>query len=313
MTSHAIHLTTSSPFIRATTAADSIQTFKLSSTPSVNNPGQTSYSLKLFSSDSIARETLIHIPLQIPQPSEPPPRTSSSPISQLLNTTPTKRNIILASDRSGTVFALSHPEFQIYQTAAPTLFELTLAQCVTHFVQSPSIRPPWRRITDPGVIEADILGSCTDGTIYQFSIVDNKSRLLLKFLENLVKWNREEEMRNAQGARWFGGERVVVDPEWEVGEQKMKSGYAVNGDLLDVFLGEDGALVLKGMLGREEVSGEEEYEGIRRWNGNEVGSRCEKFGKLLGEVVDGDLAEVGLDERVERCVEWLGGVMVEML
>jgi len=222
------------------------------------------YNLILFSSDSISRETLIHLPLHIPLPSTLPSRTSSSPISALLNT-PSNPNIVLASDRSGTVFALSHPETQTYQTASHTLFELTLPQCVTHFAKSSSIRPPWCRITDPGVLEADILGSCTDGTTYQFSIVDNKTRLLLKFLENLVKWDREEDTSNAQGGRWFGGERVVIDPEWEVSEQKRTTGYAVNGDFIENLLEEDGAKVLKAMLTREEVSGGgEEFDGRSR-------------------------------------------------
>jgi hypothetical protein len=143
--------------------------------------------------------------------------------------------------------------------------------------------------------------------------VDNKTRLLLKFLENLVKWDREEEMRNGQVRRWLGGERVIIDPEWEVGEQKRKTGHAVNGDIIELFLEEDGAQVLKAMLEREEVGDSEEFEGSRRWNGNETMSRCKKIGELLAQVLGVDVEEMSLDMVVEKCVEWLDGIMVEML
>lgn len=122
-------------------------------------------------------------------------------------------------------------------------------------------------------------------------------------------------MRNAQGGQWFGGERVIIDPEWEVGEQLMKTGYAINGDLIDVFLEDDGAKVLKVMLEREEfvqVGGDED-DLSRNWKGNEAEIRCGKFGELLAQVIGADVGEISLDGRVERCVEWLGGIMVEML
>lgn len=319
--SHAIHLSTCSPFIRATTAADSIQTYKLESKPSAKDPTQLQYNLRLFSSDSLAREALTHLPIHVPLPSAQPSRISSSPISALLNSSDTP-NLILASDRSGTVFALLHTETQTYQTASQTLFELTLPQCVTHFARSTAIRPPWRAITVSGVLEADILGSCTDGTVYQFTIIDDKTRLLLKFLENLVKWDREEDMRCAQGGKWFGtgDERVIIDPEWVEGEEKRKTGYAINGDFLEIFLKEGGEGVLKGMLTRREgpggiVGGDwaDDYESSRRWNGNEMETRVKRFEYFLEAILGEDVEFDDLEEKVEKCVEWLAGVMVELL
>ncbi|KAE9988992.1 hypothetical protein EG328_003308 [Venturia inaequalis] len=319
--SHAINLTTSSPFIRATTAADSVQTYKLESKPSTKDPTQLQYTLRLFSSDSVAREALTHLPIHVPLPSAQPSRISSSPISALLNSSETP-NIILASDRSGTVFALLHTETQTYQTASQTLFELTLPQCITHFAKSPAVRPPWRAITDPGVLEADVLGSCTDGTVYQFTLIDNKTRLLLKFLENLVKWDREEDLRAAQGGKWFGtgDDRVVIDPDWVEGEEKRKTGYAINGDYLEIFLKEGGEGVLKGMLTRREGPGgnlggdwADEWESSRRWNGNEMGMRVKRFEVLLEGILGDDVEFDDLAEKVEKCVEWLAGIMVDLL
>ncbi|QDS72385.1 hypothetical protein FKW77_008528 [Venturia effusa] len=322
--SHAINLTTCSPIIRATTAADSIQTYKLESKPSAKDPAQLQYSLRLFSSDGLAREALTHLPLHVPLPSSQSVRLSLSPISALLNS-PENPNIILGSDRSGTVFGLLHSESPTYQTASQTLFELTLPQCVTHFARSPSIRPPWRAIADLGVLEADILGSCTDGTVYQFTIIDDKTRLLLKFLENLVRWDREEDMRAAQGGKWFGTERVIIDPDWTDGggEDKRRTGYAINGDYLETFLEEGGGTILKDMLTRREVTanivgggGNEwtEYdESSRKWNGNETEMRIKRFGIFLESILGEDVEFDDLEEKVEKCVVWLAGVMVELL
>ncbi|TID20590.1 Cleavage/polyadenylation specificity factor A subunit [Venturia nashicola] len=321
LVSHAINLTTSSPFIRVTTAADSIQTYVLESKPSAKDPTLLHYNLRLFSSDSLAREALTHLPLHVPLPSTRPSRISSSPISASLNSSETP-NIVLASDRSGSVFALLHTETQSYQTASQTLFELTLPQCVTHFAKSSAIRPPWRAIADPGVLEANILGSCTDGTVYQFTIIDNETRVLLKFLENLVKWDGEEDLRVAQGGKWTstGDERIVIDPDWVGGEEKRKTGYAINGDYLEVFLKEGGEAALKGMLTRQEdpvgiISSEwaDEWERSRKWNGNEVGMRIKRFEDLLEGILGDDIEFDDLGEKVEKCVEWLAGVMVELL
>lgn len=316
--SHAINLTTFSPFIRATTAADSVLTYKLESKPSAKDPAQLLYSLLLFSSDSLAREALTHLPIHLPLPSAAPSRISSSPISALLNSSDIP-NMVLASDRSGAVFALLHSETQTYQIASQTLFEITLPQCVTHFARSTAIRPPWRAISDPGVLEADILGSCTDGTVYQFTIVDDKTRLLLKFLENLVKRNGEEDMRRAQGGKWFGGERVIIDPEWVDVDERRKTSYAINGDFLEIFLKEGGEGVLKGMLTRRELPGEivgdwaDDYETSNKWNGNEMETRVQKFGAFLDNILGEDVEFDDLDEKVEKCVGWLAGVMVELL
>jgi len=123
-------------------------------------------------------------------------------------------------------------------------------------------------------------------------------------------------MRDAQGGKWFAGERVVIDPEWDDGtRQERKSGYAVNGDFLEVFLEEDGVEVLKEMLVRREVGGasDGETEGWRRWNGNMVEERCKRFGELLTNILGEDAEWADLEERVEKCVEWLGGIMIDML
>jgi hypothetical protein len=129
----------------------------------------------------------------------------------------------------------------------------------------------------------------------------------------LVKWDREEDTSNAQGSKWFGGVRVIIDPEWEDGEQKRKTGYAVNGDFIEVFLEKDGAMVLKAMLMRKEIGGSGEFEKHRRWNGNEMVERQRRFGELLIQILGEDAEWADLDERVEKCIEWLGGIMVEML
>lgn len=129
-------------------------------------------------------------------------------------------------------------------------------------------------------------------------------------------------MRAAQGGKWYSGERVIINPDWVEGEEKRKTGYAVNGDFLEVFLEEEGATVLKGMLQRREIGvtagggngWDDDYGGsFRRWNGNECEERAKKFGELLMGILGEDVEWDDLEERCEKCMEWLAGVMVEML
>lgn len=147
-------------------------------------------------------------------------------------------------------------------------------------------------------------------------------------------------MRAAQGGgKWFGAgdERVIIDPEFiRGGDEKRKTTYAINGDFLDIFLQDGGEGALKRMLSRPEApcanpDGEtyagfqdggdyadnehdyELYSSRSKWCGNEVDMRIKRFEVLLDEILGEDVEFDDLGEKVEKCVGWLAGVMVELL
>ena len=188
--------------------------------------------LESFCSDEIARDTITHVPITLPaltlrasaasrNTSTEDHSTISSGLGGVFDLADGDANadlkLLLCSDRTGTIFGLKLPHPKTIQTAAQTCFEITLPQCVVKFVnastgQHGGVRPPWniplgnssqaqgknspKRVAGDvarGILKSDILGVATDGTLYHFSIVDHASRLLLKFLENLIRWHDVEE------------------------------------------------------------------------------------------------------------------------
>jgi hypothetical protein len=239
-------------------------------------------------------------------------------------------SILLIADKYGTITGLSHPVKKSHQTAAQTFFELSLPQCVTRFKSGP-IRPPWRRQRTTGIITDDIIGSCTDGTIYSFTIVDHEARVLLKFLENLVRW--EERVGLGRKGRGFFGsspkddvntddeerstDRFIIDPEWEAtGPSQRKTSYAINADVLERFLECDGISSLLRTLELDDGFESGERAGATgRWNGNARSERIKRFKECLFNLLgdEGLDPEEDLESACRRCVDWLRGVLVGML
>jgi hypothetical protein len=198
---------------------------------------------------------------------------------------------------------------------------------VTRFKQG-GIRPPWRRNRHPpGVIADDIIASCTDGTIYAFAIVDDPSRVLLKFLENLVTWEGRVRLGRRGGAvlndenddgeanNEKAGDRFLIDPEWEtMGLPQRKSAYAINADMLERFLEGDGVESLKRMLELDDGESPRGRAGATgRWNGNARAVRVKRFREILAKVVGGEEVVEGNLEACAKCIAWLRGVLTDML
>ena len=101
--------------------------------------------------------------------------------------------VLLTDKTSATVSCLSHPVDRTYKNATNTVFEACLPRTVVR-LQRGNVRPPWRYPNSanrqghvPGILADDIIGACSDGTIYAFSILSEPARHLLRFLQNLIQ------------------------------------------------------------------------------------------------------------------------------
>jgi hypothetical protein len=106
--------------------------------------------------------------------------------------------IVLVNDKkSSSITGLYHAPERTHKNAAYTVFEACLPRTVIR-IQQGDIRPPWRRPSNSskfptGVLIDDIIGACSDGTIYTFSILSEPARHMLRFLQNLIE---EKEKRD---------------------------------------------------------------------------------------------------------------------
>ena len=77
-----------------------------------------------------------------------------------------------------------------YKSDATTLFEAALPRSITRLERG-HIRPPWRRPLNgrpySGILTDDIIGSCTDGAVYAFSILDERAWKMLALVQNLIR------------------------------------------------------------------------------------------------------------------------------
>ncbi|KAL1795728.1 hypothetical protein ACET3X_005952 [Alternaria dauci] len=171
---------------------------------------------------------------------------------------------VLVTDKKGSsVTGLYQPPVPTYSNASPTLFEACLPRTVIRLDRG-DIRPPWRRAAGQitGIVVDDIIGACTDGTIFTFSILAQPARLLLRLIQNLIEIKATRSgahkydainphsgdifnvlMNNTAGNQH--GELSVrdVDPRhlWQSSKRGPKHKH-VDGDLLQNWLHEEGDL-----------------------------------------------------------------------
>jgi hypothetical protein len=99
--------------------------------------------------------------------------------------------VLVTDKKSASVTGLYQPPVATYSNATSTLFEACLPRTVVRLDRG-DIRPPWRRLNTPngkvtGVLADDIIGACTDGTIFSFSILSQPARYLLRLVQNLIE------------------------------------------------------------------------------------------------------------------------------
>lgn len=179
------------------------------------------------------------------------------------------RMVLFTDKKSATVAGLYHPPEKMCKTASTTIFEACLPRTVVR-LQRGDIRPPWRRIytrekkdviIPSGVLIDDIVGACSDGTFYTFSVLSESAHHLLRMLQNLLEAKRSRDttmqdttikqrsghilevlMNGAEGAQDGCIRAHDIDP----GHQGRGIGTArnkhVDGDLIVKWLNENGDL-----------------------------------------------------------------------
>ena len=92
-------------------------------------------------------------------------------------------SLVLTSDMACKLTGLWQPPQVRVDKTAPPVFEVNLTGSVTKFSQI--ARPAWQRRYS--VLDSEtIVGSCTDGTIYQFAILNKSTWRLLAFIQNMA-------------------------------------------------------------------------------------------------------------------------------
>lgn len=215
---------------------------------------------------------------------------------------------------------------QTRRTGAPeagkTLFETRFLSPITQLIRG-NFRPPWRATRHQGVLVDDIIACGLDGSFSSLLLVHGPTRTLLKFLENLVRWDKLKGRAPRNGLMGVDGNHrdegiITIDPERDVARldasEKTKRMH-INGDILERFLvsSPDGKHPLLSMMERgwEEDNPDQSYRGNRR------GTRTERFIELVRMVCLTSAAErntpLGLEAAVDICIRWLFDVLNPVL
>ncbi|RMZ70134.1 thermotolerance [Pyrenophora seminiperda CCB06] len=206
------------------------------------------FNLTLEFSDSAARSCARHLVMEVP----------SANVALDNN-----RFVLLTDKNSGSVTGLYQPPALAYSNASATLFEACLPRSVIRLDRG-DIRPPWRRPNPSGqmtgVLADDIIGACSDGTVFAFAILSQPARHLLRLLQNLAEAKATRSgahqhatvkprsgdifkvlMNNSPGNQH--GEISIRDVDPRHLEQNSQRGQRhkhVDGDLLKRWLEESG-------------------------------------------------------------------------
>ncbi|KAK7518170.1 mono-functional DNA-alkylating methyl methanesulfonate N-term-domain-containing protein [Phyllosticta citriasiana] len=190
-----MHVTAEDNHVYISTASDSLLVYQVIPQP---EPTEMSHRFELLFTDSQARDTSCHVRLPLSQSktdSAPASNGDTSSKGRALN----ESSVALVSDKRGSVAVLFLPHLRAYQTAVPTLVEAALPRSVMRLRRStspPNFKGPSSDSRLPGVLADDVIGAASDGTFFNFTLVEERTWRLLKFLENMCKL--EEQKRRAQ-------------------------------------------------------------------------------------------------------------------
>lgn len=201
-----MYITTKAPFIYVTTKEHSVRVFKFEDQTLIPITG-----------DCVAREGLAHLSLPV-------------------------CNLLLLTDKRGSVAAIRESSQQSDCLRLPAVFEARFHCSITRICKA-AIRPSWKESHVHGVMERDLLGTATDGSLISFNILEGASWRLLRFVQNMCM--RDERVCEFTPRAYE--ENVHLEPRG-----KSPTDLHVDGDILERLVEDENACqVLNDMLDAE--------------------------------------------------------------
>ncbi|MCJ1468244.1 hypothetical protein MMC07_006872 [Pseudocyphellaria aurata] len=202
-------------------------------------------------------------------------------------------SLTITSQKTCTIAGLWEPPKRRVDGSASTVFEAALPGSITRFRRIR--RPPWQkslRLDGSSAATSDpILGTSTNGAIYQFDILDESSRSLLRFIQNMALLDRVIcPFRND-----FAPRPRHLDPC--VAREKN---LHVDGDIIRRLLDRDAELTLQSMLERAPLPANRRGE---EFDFDSAVSRQKRFAELAraAGVVDWESGE----ELMTAVISWI--------
>jgi hypothetical protein len=313
-----VHLSVSGRFIHVSTAQDSHICYH------VDAMEGNQFTVSQIFTDLRQRPSAHHLVCDLQRHVPTIDSTSTQdPTSQSTTRTDT---LVILTDKACSVTGLFHQNIPTLKSATTTIFQASLPRSVIR-IHRAAIRPPWRRPCPsepsqpfaplPGVLADDILGACSDGTIYSFSLLTETSRRLLRLLQNIIEAKQKRDpalqfsavkprssdifsllQNGAEGAQDALLSARDVNPEFqELGEAGPRFNH-VDGDMLVRFVESRGEVCVRKLV--EE--------------GCDQGVRTLLMERIKA-VIDGEGgSSVRSEEEVFEWVEkWLGDVLMPIL
>ena len=163
------------------------------------------------------------------------------------------RDLVLFSDKSNSVVGLAHPQANQSGQPASVRFEAKMSGSVAQLCRI-DMRPRWKSEQMASVVERDILGTTTDGSLFSFSVVTEALWRLLRFIYNICMRDERFNPTMVPARR----SKLAVEPRG-----KEASNFHVDGDLLKQLAEfTDAVGVLREMI--DESSREQESHSVSR-------------------------------------------------
>ncbi|KAL9095200.1 MAG: hypothetical protein Q9165_002456 [Trypethelium subeluteriae] len=251
--------------------------------------------------DHMARNSLTHLPLHIKLPRSArvhytaPSQIDPARLGKTFTSQVDKLSLLLASDQENNIVGLhqrravrdlSNDDLSTDQNelarphsnTAPLLITAGLSRSITRLHQAQHLRAPWKpQLADlPGVLENNIIGCATDGTIINLSLLSEAALKLTRFVYELYEDYEKDRKEEEVGTRWDGNtlnEREQAARKQmkhtrldymalAVGSQRegdrYKRNHHVDGDFLTRMIEQGGHKLLERIiLGQKEETPEE--------------------------------------------------------
>lgn len=153
-----------------------------------------------------------------------------------------EQSLILTSQKSRTITGIWQPPEKRIDNSTSTIFEAKLPGSITRFRRI--TRPLWQSASDTEEPSEAIIGCSTDGSMFQFEILDEPSWRLLAFIQNLAFRNPDICPHSDS----IQAHRKALDPS-----PKNRFNMHVDGDVLQSLMTRGGGKTLLAMLGKDHI------------------------------------------------------------